>query len=572
VDIPLEETSPLTGKLLGIGARYRVGAMLGAGGMGAVYEGVQEGLDRKVALKVLHPHLAGERELLGRFQREAHVVAGLGHPNVVQISDFQTPPGEPPFLVMELLRGENLRDVLKRTPQLSQARVAYIAMQVLSALEAAHRANVVHRDIKPDNIFLERTSVQADIVKVLDFGVAKLIGGDGEAESGNKLTRQGFVVGTLAYMAPEQATGEGVDGRSDLYALGACMYVALAGRKPFEGPSTTELLRAMLSSPPVPLTAIRQDLDDALWQIVARALAKNKEDRFASAAEMARALARFARPTTLEVVPSTQPGVAADSGPVSTQPTAARTPLALASQPTPVPATLPDDSGQSPPHTAPLPTRPVAEPVPATQPMTAIQAPPFEQTRRLTPPAGVAAAATRAQPLMHQASPAPVALAPAPRRGGPRPWVLLAPAALCAVAGVALGLVALRRAPAASSSAPARQVAASPSAAPPSSSAPLSVEATSDPPSLATTGSSQALAAQPKPRSIPAVAHSAAAPLPSSMPQSFVAPVPRGSVAPSAVPEPFECQAARVMHAHGQAQTAARLAAQCVAQGGAAPF
>ena len=417
----MTETSPLTGKLLGTGARYRVGAMLGAGGMGAVYEGVQEGLDRKVALKVLHPHLAGQKELLGRFQREAHVVAGLGHPNVVQISDFQAPPGEPPFLVMELLRGENLRDVLKRTPRLSQERVAYIAMQVLSALEAAHRARVVHRDIKPDNIFLERTSVQADIVKVLDFGVAKLI--DGEDDSNAKLTRQGFVVGTLAYMAPEQATGEGVDGRSDLYALGACMYVALAGRKPFEGPSTTELLRAMLSSPPVPLTAIRQDLDDALWQIVARALAKKKEERFASAAEMARALSRFAKPTTLEVVPS------------------ARAPAALASQPTPVPATLPDDSGQSPPHTAPLPTRPLVEPVPATQPMAAIDVPPFEQTRRLTPPAGVAAAL---QPLTHPSSSPPVPLAPAPRRGV-RPWVLLAVAGLLAAGGVVLALLALLR-------------------------------------------------------------------------------------------------------------------------------
>ncbi len=283
------ETRTLTGTVLG--GRYRVGDRLGEGGMGAVYEALQEGLDRKVALKVLHPHLAADAELRGRFKREAHVVAMLGHPNVVQISDFQTNPNEPPFLVMERLRGENLRDVLKKTPQLAPQRVAYIAMQVLSALEAAHRANVVHRDIKPDNIFLERTSVQADIVKVLDFGVAKLLGAE---DSSGKLTRAGLVVGTLAYMSPEQASGDPVDGRADLYALGAVMYVALAGRKPFEGTSTATLLQAIMTQAPVPIAAIRQDVDIALSNIIDRALAKRPTDRFASAAEMAKAMSRFA--------------------------------------------------------------------------------------------------------------------------------------------------------------------------------------------------------------------------------------------------------------------------------------
>ena len=245
-----------------LGGRYRVGALLGQGGMGAVYEGMQEGLDRRVALKVLHAHLSGEKELLGRFQREARAVATLGHPNVVQISDFQVNPGEPPFLVMELLHGESLRALLKRTGPLPPERVAYIFSQVLAALEAAHAKDIVHRDIKPDNIFLSSTSVQADLVKVLDFGVAKVLR-DGDKDG--KLTHAGFVVGTLSYMAPEQAMGEELDGRADLYSVGACMYLALTGRKPFDAPTTPGLLKAILTEKPVPLAALRQDIN-LLWR------------------------------------------------------------------------------------------------------------------------------------------------------------------------------------------------------------------------------------------------------------------------------------------------------------------
>jgi len=298
----------LSGTLLGEKhKRYRVGEALGEGGMGTVYAAIQEGLDRKVALKVMHAHLAHDAELLGRFQREARVVAMLGHPNVVQINDFQTNEDEPPFLVMELLHGENLRDVLKRTPRLPQERVCFIAVQVLSALEAAHRANVVHRDIKPDNIFLERTSVQADIVKVLDFGVAKILS---ESDSAPKLTRSGLVVGTLAYMAPEQATSDPIDGRADLYSLAAVMYVALAGKKPFEGTSTSALVQAIMTKTPPSVATLRPDVDAEIARAIDRALAKRPADRFATAAEMANALKRFAKPTALDVPQSSLPPTA----------------------------------------------------------------------------------------------------------------------------------------------------------------------------------------------------------------------------------------------------------------------
>ncbi len=337
----------LTGTLLG--GRYRVGEMLGEGGMGTVYAAVQEGLDRRVALKVMHPHLAHDTELRGRFQREAHVVAMLGHPNVVQISDFQTNEDEPPFLVMELLHGENLRDVLKRTPRIAPSRVAYIAVQVLSALEAAHRANVVHRDIKPDNIFLERTSVQADIVKVLDFGVAKLLG---ESDHMPKLTRSGLVVGTLSYMAPEQATGDPIDGRADLYSLAAVMYVALVGKKPFEGTATGELVQAIMTAVPKPVVEVRREIDAELSRIVDRALAKRPADRFADAAEMARALKPFAKPTPLDEPLSTQPAVTVPT------PDTAIEPHALPPETAPLPKTIPMEAvpDSIAPRTTPIPS------------------------------------------------------------------------------------------------------------------------------------------------------------------------------------------------------------------------
>ncbi len=309
-------TESLSGSLLG--GRYRVGALLGQGGMGAVYEGRQEGLERDVALKVLHSHLAGDKDLISRFKREALAVATLGHPNVVQISDFQANSSEPPFLVMELLRGESLRDLLKRRGTLPPERVAYIFQQVLAALEAAHAKDIVHRDIKPDNIFLCATSVQADLVKILDFGVAKIL--RQEDPTIGKLTKNGFVVGTLSYMAPEQATGDAIDGRADLYSVGACMYLALTGRKPFDAPTTPGLLKEILTEKHIPLAAARQDIDLGLASIVDRALAKKPGDRFPSAREMASALAAFAKPTPLEATASEAPTLPLAEGPATVAP------------------------------------------------------------------------------------------------------------------------------------------------------------------------------------------------------------------------------------------------------------
>jgi serine/threonine protein kinase len=207
----------LTGTLLA--GKYRVGNRLGGGGMGEVYEGVQEDLGRKVAIKVMSGPMANDPQLLARFQLEAKAVAALGHPHIVAVTDFQDNPNEPPFIVMERLVGESLGELLEREPMVDPTRAVRIAEQTLSALAAAHEAGLVHRDVKPDNIFLCRTDTNAEIVKLLDFGVAKAM----EAQPHGKLTSTGAIVGTLVYMAPEQARGEPIDARADVYALGACL-------------------------------------------------------------------------------------------------------------------------------------------------------------------------------------------------------------------------------------------------------------------------------------------------------------------------------------------------------------
>ena len=213
--------------------RYQIVRALDRGGMGEVYEATQVQLARRVALKTIRADLASKPELLARFRREAESAAALGHPNIVQVTDFKANPGEPAFLVMEMLDGTTLAEVLQREGRLDPSRAAFIAVQLLSGLAAAHRAGIVHRDVKPGNVFLQSTSVMRDLVKVLDFGVAKLAL---EATPGaHAMTQAGEVLGTLAYMAPEQATsGAAIDARTDIFGVGATLFHALSGVRPFD--------------------------------------------------------------------------------------------------------------------------------------------------------------------------------------------------------------------------------------------------------------------------------------------------------------------------------------------------
>ncbi len=265
--------------------RYQIVRALDRGGMGEVYEATQVQLVRRVALKTIRADLASKPELLARFRREAESAAALGHPNIVQVTDFQANPGEPAFLVMEMLDGTTLAKVLQREGRLDPSRAAFIAVQLLSGLAAAHRAGIVHRDVKPGNIFLQSTSVMRDLVKVLDFGVAKLAL---EATPGaNAMTQAGEVLGTLAYMAPEQATsGAAIDARTDIFGVGATLFHALSGVRPFDA-----------TEPGVgrtPLEKIAPWVHRDLAAVIERALLRSPDGRWANADEMAAALQPFA--------------------------------------------------------------------------------------------------------------------------------------------------------------------------------------------------------------------------------------------------------------------------------------
>lgn len=272
----------LTGARLA--GRYRLVRQLGVGGMGVVYEAVQEDLDRRVAVKILTEVSPSD---LARFEVEARVMAQLGNPHIVQISDFCVAPGDPPFLVMELLSGRSLRQLLVEEGLIGWERAAHVGLQVLDALAAAHAAKIVHRDIKPENLFIVSSSAIADMIKVLDFGVAKRL----EAGTGGPMTHPGALIGTIAYMAPEQTIGGVVDARTDLYALGVCLYESVSGRRPFAGADIASFLRAIGRDEPTPLERYCPQLPPAFLAVVSRAIRRAPEARFQSATEMATALA-----------------------------------------------------------------------------------------------------------------------------------------------------------------------------------------------------------------------------------------------------------------------------------------
>ncbi|MBX3189474.1 MAG: serine/threonine protein kinase [Labilithrix sp.] len=270
-----------------LGGRYQIIRTLGQGGMGEVYEATQMQLARRVALKTVRSDLAARPELLARFRREAESAAALGHPNLVQVTDFhEGTPGEPPFLVMEYLDGETVAQVLAREGRVPPPRAAFIAVQLLSGLAAAHRAGIVHRDVKPANIFLQSTTAMRDLVKVLDFGVAKLA--LDAAPNAKPMTQAGQVVGTLAYMAPEQAlAGRTIDARTDIYGVGATLFHALAGVRPLEA--------TVPGGGRAPLDQIAPWVSRDLAAIIERALHKEPDARWQTADEMAAALQPFSQ-------------------------------------------------------------------------------------------------------------------------------------------------------------------------------------------------------------------------------------------------------------------------------------
>ena len=273
---------PLGDPLLGttVDGRYEVMDVLGEGGMGHVYEVRHVALDRRFAMKILRRDLARDEELASRFIQEAKATASVRHPNVVEITDFGKMPDGVPYFVMELLVGETLGHVIKTGGPIPSKRAVRIVKQVAGALAAAHAAGIVHRDLKPDNIFLVgglAGGSASDDVRVVDFGAAKIVGS-------SRVTRQGIVFGTPHYMSPEQASGQPVDHRADLYALGIIMYEMFTGRVPFEADTYMGVLtQHMFVQPlrPSQISPAARELG-ALEEITMVCLAKKPEDRYPS--------------------------------------------------------------------------------------------------------------------------------------------------------------------------------------------------------------------------------------------------------------------------------------------------
>jgi serine/threonine protein kinase len=270
-------------------SHYQVLSRLGAGGMGEVYLAEDTRLKRKVALKVLPEAIAGDSDRLRRFEQEAFAASALNHPNILTIYEFGA-EGATHYLAAEFIDGQTLRGRLQREP-ISIETALDIAIQAAQALSTAHQAFIIHRDIKPENVIIRNDG----IVKVLDFGLAKLIEAEpvgaepvgAEAETRMQvLTQAGTIVGTVAYMSPEQARGKTLDARSDIFSLGVVLYEMLAGRHPFLGETMSHTMVSILEKEVPPLANVVKDIPPEIEQITGHALAKKPDDRYQSAAEL----------------------------------------------------------------------------------------------------------------------------------------------------------------------------------------------------------------------------------------------------------------------------------------------
>jgi serine/threonine protein kinase len=373
-----EPGDSLVGRVLD--GKYEIVAPLGSGGMGAVYRARRVHIGDEVAIKVLHPRLTNDEKLVERFRREARAAAQLQHPNVVTIHDYGEARGPDGFayIVMELVRGESLRDLLRREGRLEPRRAVSLMRDVCAGVGAAHRRGIVHRDIKPDNIIVTPADEDrpAESVKVVDFGIAKL---RDLAAEGSTLTEAGMMVGTLFYMSPEQCKGEPLDSRADVYSLGAMLHEMLAGAPPFTASNITSMIFKHVGEPPPPLP---EDLNipQALRAAVLRALSKAPDARPSDASEFAREIQSAltsapaagttppaepffpATANPVPVTPSHPPQPSRRSGPAT--PDSARDEAAVvqdpsASRPLPAPAPWqPTPHAPQRPHPAPPPHTP----------------------------------------------------------------------------------------------------------------------------------------------------------------------------------------------------------------------
>lgn len=326
-----------------LGQRYELVEQLGHGGMGTVHRAVDHRLRRTVAVKTLSAELAMQPEFRTRFQREAHAAAALNHPGVATVHDVGEDGGggaAEPYLVMEYVAGRTLSQVLRDGP-LTVAQAVDITGQVLAALDHSHRHAIVHRDIKPANVMLTASGA----VKVVDFGIAKAL-----SEMATRLTGTGVAVGTPAYLAPEQINGAETDHRTDLYAVGCLLYELLTGRPPYTGDSPFSVMHQHLAAEPVPPSRLRPELPPAVDAVIARALHKRREDRFADADTMRSALTAAPHAAPAPPAPTPTP-TALDPAAAAPAPAAAPGPAAA-----PAPPADPTPSLGSTPSFGPAPS------------------------------------------------------------------------------------------------------------------------------------------------------------------------------------------------------------------------
>ncbi|MBN2360583.1 MAG: protein kinase [Deltaproteobacteria bacterium] len=306
---------PLLGRIFA--RNFRIEKLLGVGGMGKVYRATQLSLDKPVVLKLLHSHYAHDETLVARFHREARAASRLNHPNSINIIDFGQEDDGTLFMAMEFLQGRDLFTVLQNESPVPEYRVARIVRQVCSALAEAHDQGVIHRDLKPENIMVEDRPHQKDYVKVLDFGIAKIQGPEGK--DARTLTAQGMVCGTPEYMAPEQARGEVLDARADIYAVGVLMYQLVTGQLPFQADNAIGIVTKHIVEKPRPPREVAPDraISPEIEAIVLRCMAKKREERFQSIIELSDALEPIAARGSVSPAMSSPPVVVTEGMPAA---------------------------------------------------------------------------------------------------------------------------------------------------------------------------------------------------------------------------------------------------------------
>ena len=351
-----EENAPdLIGRVFG--ERYRVESVIGRGGMGWVFSGTHLVMQQTVALKVMRKDLCRNMSAVRRFLQEARACSQLRHHNTIKVYDFGYSDDGYPYLTMEYLEGSPLNRLLKTEGPLDPGRAARIGVQICHSLDEAHEAGMVHRDLKPGNVFLAEMHASTDYVKVLDFGIAKFIDPEGSDVALTSLTDSGMVVGTPKYLSPEQALGKDLDRRSDLYSLGIILYEMLVGKVPFDAPTSGELIVRQVrdAPPPVPPVVAGRTIPDTLRTLVHSLLAKEPEVRPDDAMKVAGYLEGISRdaPPPTEMVPtrveavSPQPGLAPTPAPhTGPAPAATPAPISAVSGLYPPEPQAPSDSGQ----------------------------------------------------------------------------------------------------------------------------------------------------------------------------------------------------------------------------------